>query len=316
MRAREPVVTLGEVMMVFNGPAGAALGVGAAAGATFAGAEANVAIGLARLGHGVQYLTAVGDDGFGRAIVERMGAEGVDVSGCRVWPDGPTGVMFKDRTDPAAPGVMYYRRGSAFAGATATAFEPVWRRAGVLFLTGITPALSTACHRLVLDVVREARHCGVPVWLDPNYRAKLWDGATFTRAVGELLPHVDTVLPNEEDARLLTGESEPKAIAAKMLGRGVRRVVLKAGERGAYVFTSKGEVHCDRFEVPGVVDPVGAGDAFDAGFLSADLEGLAAAECLKRGHAVAARVCETVGDWEGLPTRGELEAFLAEAGGR
>jgi len=316
MKAAEPVVTLGEVMMVFNGPAHETLGVGAAVGATFAGAEANLAIGLARLGHPVQYLSVVGDDLFGRAIVERMGAEGVDVAGCRVSPAGQTGVMFKERREPEAPRVLYYRRGSAFAGATAQTFEPVWRRAGVIFLTGITPALSTTCHRMMLDVMRDARSCGIPVWLDPNFRAKLWDEVMFTRVVGELLPHVDTVLPNEEDARLLTGETEPRAVAARMLDRGVRRVVMKAGERGAFVFTAKKEAHCDRFDVPRIVDPIGAGDAFDAGFLSGDLEGLSPEDCLRRGHAVAARVCQTAGDWEGLPTRGELEAFLAGVAAR
>ena len=77
------------------------------------------------------------------------------------------------------------------------------------------------------------------MWLDPNFRAKLWDSAVFTRTMLEVLAHVDTLLPNEEDGRLLTGETEPRAVGAK-LGWGVRRVVLKAGERGAYVFTAKG----------------------------------------------------------------------------
>jgi 2-dehydro-3-deoxygluconokinase len=311
MKALGPVVTLGEVMMVFNGAAQEALGVGSQVGATFAGAEANVAIGLARLGHAVKYLTLVGADSFGKAILLRMAAEGVDVSGCRGSARGPTGVMFKERRDPECPKVLYYRRASAFAALVEWTIEPAWREAGVIFLTGITPALSDTCRRLMWDVVREAREREIPVWLDPNLRAMLWGGEAFATAIGELLPYVDTVLPNEEDARWLTGETAPRAVAGRLMERGVRRVVFKAGERGAFVFSAEGETHCPRFEVPRVMDPVGAGDAFDAGFLSADLDGLAAGACLRRGHAVAARVCETLGDWEGLPTRAELEAFLA-----
>lgn len=311
MKAHGPVVTLGEVMMVFNGPAHEALGVGSAMGATFAGAEANVAIGLARLGHPVKFLTLVGADPFGEAILRRMRTEGADVSACRGSARGPTGVLFKERRDPEYPKVLYYRRASAFAVLVDWTIEPAWREAGVVFLTGITPALGEGCRRLVTDVMREARERGIPVWLDPNFRGKLWAGEAFATVVGELLPYVDTVLPNEEDARWLTGETEPRAVAGRLMERGVRRVVFKAGERGAFVFTAEGEAHCPRFEVPRVVDPVGAGDAFDAGFLSADLEGLGAEACLRRGHAVAARVCETLGDWEGLPARGELEAFLA-----
>jgi 2-dehydro-3-deoxygluconokinase len=306
------VVTIGEAMMVFNGAADAPISIGAKVAATFAGAEANVAIGLARLGHSVKYLTVVGADPFGKAILLRMKAEGVDVSSCRGSARGPTGVMFKEREDPQSPRVLYYRRGSAFAELVEWTVEPAWRDAGQIFLTGITPALGEGCRRLVTDVVREARERGIPVWLDPNFRAKLWAGEAFATVVGELLPYVDTVLPNEEDARWLTGETEPRAVARRLMDRGVRRVVFKAGERGAFVFAEEGEAHCERFAVARVVDPVGAGDGFDAGFLSGDLERLDATACLRRGHAVAARVCETLGDWEGLPTRGELEQFLGE----
>ena len=105
---------------------------GSSLGATFAGAEANLAIGLARLGHRVTYLTVVGEDTFGRVILGWLGAEGVDVAGCHA-SSAAHEVMFKERRDPEKPGVMYYRKGSAFAGVTAATFEPVWRRAGVIF---------------------------------------------------------------------------------------------------------------------------------------------------------------------------------------
>src|SRR5258705_8602819 len=118
-----PVVTIGEAMMVFNGPADAPVGVGSSLAATFAGAESNVAIALARLGHPVRYLSAVGDDPFGQAIVKGLRGEGVDVTGVRVAGDRPTGVMFKNRWPGDEPQVLYYRNTSAFAGASVATFD-------------------------------------------------------------------------------------------------------------------------------------------------------------------------------------------------
>src|SRR4051812_29831867 len=162
---RIDVVTIGEVMMVFNGPPDAPMGVHSTVCATFAGAEANVAIGLARLGHSARFISAVGDDIFGHAIVRSLRGEGVNVSGVRLSREHPTGVMFKDRHDPERPDVLYYRRGPAFAHTTTATFDPTWRRAGLIFLTGITPALSAGCAKLLHDIVRDARSHQIPVWL-------------------------------------------------------------------------------------------------------------------------------------------------------
>lgn len=311
----KPVVTIGEPMMVFNGAPHSPVGVRSALAATFAGAESNLAIGLARLGHRVAFLSAVGHDGFGRAITRTLRGEGVDVSGVAVSRAGPTGVMFKDRRDPARPEVMYYRAGSAFSRAGPETFDPAaWQNAGLLFLTGITPALSPSCRALTMRVLQDARHHAVPVWFDPNYRRKLWDEAAFVAAVNGILPYVDTVLPGAEEARLLTGETEPAAVARVLFDRGVKKVVLKAGEAGAYAITADAQAHCERYDLGGVVDPIGAGDAFNAGYLSAFLDGVPVEDRLLRGHAVAAMVCTTHGDWEGLPTRGELERFVARRG--
>jgi 2-dehydro-3-deoxygluconokinase len=309
--ARVDVVTIGEAMMVFNGPPDAPLGVHAPVSATFAGAEANVAIGLARLGHSARVISAVGDDIFGHAILRSLRGEGVNVSGVRLSSDRPTGVMFKDRHDPGRPDVLYYRRGSAFAHTTTETFDPTWRRAGLIYVTGITPALSPGCDKLIHDIVRDARSHQIPVWLDPNFRSKLWDPVHFTSVLTALLPYVDTLLPNEEEARLLTGYVEPKDVAKAFFDKGVRQVVLKAGDRGAFAFSAGEEAHCDRFPLARVVDPIGAGDAFDAGYLSGHLDGLRPSNCLRRAHAVAALVCTTLGDWEGLPTRAQLDRFLA-----
>src|SRR6266700_5416608 len=101
------IVTLGEPMMVFNGPPGARIGVGTTMHATFAGAESNVAIGLARLGHEVRFLSVLGDDAFGHTIARSLRGEGVDISGLQFSSEHPTGVMFKNRWPGDEPEVYY-----------------------------------------------------------------------------------------------------------------------------------------------------------------------------------------------------------------
>ncbi|MDQ3813121.1 MAG: sugar kinase [Armatimonadota bacterium] len=308
------VVTLGEALMVFNGPHHGRLERGADVAATFAGAESNLAIGLARLGHGVRWLSVVGDDPFGRDIVRNLRGEGVDVSQVKVSADAPTAVMFKNRRAWAEPEVFYYRAGSAFSRATTETFDPAsWRDAQSIYLTGITPALSASCLELMRHVLADARQCGIPVWLDPNYRRKLWSMEQARATLHDLLPHVNVVLAGFAEGQMLTGESEAKRMAAALLDLGPAAVVLKAGVQGAYYFSRNAEEFAPTFAISQVIDPIGAGDGFAAGFLSATLDGLSPAECLQRGHAVGALVNMTEGDWEGLPTRAELAHFLSQS---
>jgi 2-dehydro-3-deoxygluconokinase len=219
--------------------------------------------------------------------------------------------MVKNRWPGDEPQVLYYRGASAMAAAGPETFDPAgWREAKVLFLTGITPALSTTCATLIRHIVADATARGIPVWLDPNYRKKLWPAAAhFRDALAHLLPHVDTVLPSLAEGQMLTDKTDPGEIACKLMGMGAKRVVVKGGTRAA-AYWPGGSATADAVPLSRVIDPIGAGDAFDAGYLSATLDGLAPVDALRRGHAVAAIVCLTQGDWEGLPTRPQLETFV------
>jgi 2-dehydro-3-deoxygluconokinase len=301
-------------MMVFNGPPDAPLGVHAAATATFAGAESNVAIGLARLGHPVRHLTAFGDDPFGRAIHRTLRGEGVDVSGATFDPNHPTGVMFKNRLRASDPEVFYYRSTSAFAHATPATFAPtLWRDAHLIYLTGITPALSATCLDLIRHVLADAAQHQIPVWLDANYRAKLWpDESTFRATIRPLLPQIDLLLMGAEETRLLSGRSEPRDVIADLSGqiRG-QQLAMRTQYRDSVFFHPACTEHCHAPGLRNLVDPVGAGDAFAAGLLSAQLERLHPADALRRAHACAALVCQSHGDWEGFPDPDRLARFLA-----
>jgi 2-dehydro-3-deoxygluconokinase len=192
------------------------------------------------------------------------------------------------------------------------AFDPaLWRDARVLYVSGITPALSAGCLELFRFVLSDAKARGIPVWLDPNYRRKLWPPEAFRETLVPLLASVDTILPSLAEGEMLTGKVEAGEVACRLMGMGVSNVVIKAGEEGAVAYTPGETVSAPPFGLERVVDPIGAGDGFAAGYLSGWLEGIGVEERLRRGHAVAAHVCLTRGDWEGLPTRGQVERFLA-----
>jgi 2-dehydro-3-deoxygluconokinase len=142
-----------------------------------AGAEANTAVGLARLGHTALYVGRVGDDGFGRTIVRRLRGEGVDVSGIVVDAERRTGLMVRERRALGPSEVLYYRAGSAGSAlgrADIDALSAAFVGARWLHITGITPALSDSAHEAVLRAVDLARASDVRVSFDINLRRRLW----------------------------------------------------------------------------------------------------------------------------------------------
>lgn len=275
-----------------------------------AGAELNVAIGLARLGLDVGYLSRVGDDSFGSHLCEVMDREGIDRTGVVVDPDRPTGFMLKARAAPGDdPVIEYHRRGSAASRMSARDMPVApGRRTRQLHLTGICPALSDSCRELAFALAAATRAAGRRVSFDPNVRPHLWpDRDAMVATLGGLAALADLVLPGLEEGRLLTGRQSPQEIATHYLDRGAQHVVVKLGPAGAFC-ASRGApgVFVPGRPVERVVDTVGAGDAFATGVISGLLDGLGLAEATARGNVLGARAVRFPGDSDGLPTREEL----------
>ncbi|RKR02653.1 dehydrogluconokinase [Kushneria sinocarnis] len=274
-----------------------------------AGADSNVAIGLARLGLNVAWISRVGDDSLGRFIIDTLAGEGIDCSRIRIDPEHPTGFQFKARRDDGGdPEVEYFRRGSA---ASRLAPEDLPREllAGArhLHCTGIPPALGNSAGALTRHAMSTMRELGGTLSFDPNLRPALWpDTATMRAELNALAAMADWVMPGLEEGRLLTGLETAEAIAGFYLERGAREVVIKLGADGAWWQNHEGARHCPAQRVPRIVDTVGAGDGFAAGFISARLEGLAPQACLERANLIGARAIGVAGDMEGLPRRDEL----------
>jgi 2-dehydro-3-deoxygluconokinase len=304
------LVTLGETMVTFcpeqPGPLRHAerflRGVG--------GAESNVAIGLCRLGHAAQWIGVVGDDPFGDLILATLRGEGVDVSAVRRHPGAPTGLLFKERR-PGGDSAVYYHRAGSAGSRLGPADVPDLGRARLLHLTGITPALSDSCREAVRVAVGRARGAGALISFDPNYRARLWTPDAARAALLPILPACDVLLLSQGEGELLFGSPEPAAIAREARARGCRHVAVRCGGEGAWAFAAEGPGTWVPAHRVTPLEPTGAGDAFDAGFLAGLLEGRDDAECVRMGNVCGALATTALGDWEGVPDRATLARLLA-----
>jgi len=278
-----------------------------------AGAELNVAVGLARLGLRVGYLTRVGDDAFGRFLLGTMHREGLARELVAVDPARSTGFMLKSLAGGGAdPAIDYYRRGAAAsamdAGDLARLAPPGARH---VHLTGILPALSAGCRELAFALAMTAHAQGRRVSFDPNLRPRLWGShEEMVTTVNALAAQADVVLPGLAEGRVLTGGRDAQDIAGFYLDLGASVVVVKLGAEGAFCADRRGlRTHVPGIAVERVVDTVGAGDGFAVGVLSGLLEGLPLETAVRRGNAIGARVVQFPGDSDGLPTRRELDSL-------
>ena len=279
-----------------------------------AGAETNVAIGLARLGLKVGWASRVGNDAFGRFIRQRVAQEGVDVSRVLTDSEFRTAIQLKAKAvDGADPAIEYYRKGSAASHLSLADFDAdYFGAARHLHATGIAPALSASTMAFAHHAMDFMRSQGKTISFDPNLRPMLWPSQeVMAQQLNALAFKADWVLPGLAEGRILTGHSEARDIAAFYLERGVQMVVIKLGAEGAYWRNAQGEGRVAGVAVKEVVDTVGAGDGFAVGVISGMLEGLPVEQAVMRGNRIGAFAIQVVGDMEGLPTRVELEAASA-----
>jgi 2-dehydro-3-deoxygluconokinase len=269
------------------------------------GAESNVAIALSRLGVSAGWVSLLGEDEPGRLVFDRVRAEGVDVSRVRRVRGLPTGLYLREQVGQEIR-VYYYRKGSAASTMTLKALDPEYlKEAEFLHLTGITPALSEDCRAFTLWAARED---GTRVSFDVNYRSKLWGSGEARAFVEEILPSVDLLFVGDDEARALWGRDD-EGLVRELAARGPREVVLKLGREGSLALVDGRIITRPAYPVE-AVDPVGAGDAFDAGYLAGHLWELAPEERLRVANAMGALSIATLGDYEGLPDKDELWAFL------
>jgi 2-dehydro-3-deoxygluconokinase len=276
-----------------------------------AGAESNFAVALRRLGVEAAWASSVGTDPLGDVVIDTLASEGIDLTYVNRRPGAPTGLFLKWR-EAGRSHVIYHRRGSAASLMNPglvpdEAFEDV----DLVHLTGITMALGSKSGELVTDVARRAQARGITVIFDPNYRPALWRDPETAQAVQRsVFEHIDWYLCGAEEGHLLFGTNELEELIAAIHGHGVSGTAVRIGSEGAVV-SIDGDVRTaapDRLET--VLDEIGAGDGFDAGFAYGLLMGWAPVDCARCGNVIAAHALRGTGDWETFPTLGEIEDRL------
>jgi 2-dehydro-3-deoxygluconokinase len=302
------VVTFGEAMVLLAPTESASLESAGSFHASVGGAELNCAIGLVRLGHQVTWISRLGNDPFGQKILKTARGEGVEVSRVKLVEDAATGLMLKEVRPGSASRVFYYRKQSPAATLERDQFENL--QALVLFVTGITPALSDRNREVTTAVVDQFRAAGALVVFDPNMRFRLWPREEARTVFLELAKRSDVLLPSLVDAEILCGMCDPEAMLDRLRELGPKRVAIKLGEKGVFFADEKNRSHVPCFPVS-EIDPVGAGDAFCAGVISGVLDNVSFADAVKRGAGMGAFAVSSWGDYAGLPTRQELDRFLA-----
>jgi 2-dehydro-3-deoxygluconokinase len=302
------VLTVGETMALLDPLGQGELSHGGLLTLRLAGAESNFAVGLSRLGIRVRWISRLGVDPLGDMIFDTLAGEELDLRYVVRDPGAPTGVFLKWRSGVRTQ-VAYYRRDSA-ASRLGRADVPDEALAGVrlVHLTGITLALSDGAAELVWDLARRAHAHGAQVVFDPNWRPALWPSPEEAAAAqSDVLPFVDWYLCGEEEGQVVFGTSDPASTLAAACANGAGAAVVRVGARGAIVRDPSGITT----EVPSVrevrvVDEIGAGDAFAAGFAFGLLQGWRPPDCARLGNVLAAFALEGTGDWETLPRLTEI----------
>jgi 2-dehydro-3-deoxygluconokinase len=296
------VVTLGECLAVLYPPEPIEVEAAGSLTIDIGGAEGNLAIALSRLGHRARVLGRVGDDPFGRRIRTTLDDEGVDATFLLTDAEAPTGLYIRAWLPDGVRRVYYYRTGSAGSRlAPQDLTEEAFTGARIVHLTGITPALTPSCAAAIARAIELAHQAGALVSFDPNYRRRLWDETTAQEALLPLMRQADILLMGDEDARALLSEGDDQALLMRGAALGPQVVVLKCAERGALALADAHIVSVPAEPIAHVIDPVGAGDGFDAGFLAGWLQGASLGEMLRLGARVGAAAVAALGDYSGYP---------------
>lgn len=301
------VVAIGEPMVLLHATPGTPLRQAVDFRRSLAGSESNVAIGLARLGHRVQFQSRLSSDAFGDVVRSTLRAEGIELH-CSMDERRPTGVLIRDAHPRRPVEVVYHRTGSASAALSPDDLDlDAIAGAQILHISGITPVLSADAAAAIELAVRTARTANTLVSFDPNLRRRLCSTEEAVAVLTPLLELADLILTGDEEAEALTGKPASEAAASWLEGQ-ASLVVVKCGARGAWA-TDGNESWFQPAMPVTQVDPVGAGDAFAAGFLHGILRGADTDRALSFGAAVGAMVVEAGNDIDGLPTLLELDTY-------
>ena len=329
MSATAPFVCFGELLIRLTVTGGHLLEALSPLQPVVGGAEANVAVGLARLGHETRMVSVVADNALGVAAVNELRRWGVDTSDVAKAPQR-MGLYFLTPGAIHRPSdIVYDRAGSAFALADFSALDwpALLKDAGWLHVSGVTAALGENCFAAALNAMKAARQAGVKVSFDCNYRPKLWaewsaDAPTY---ITQLMQQADLIFGGYRDIELISGqrfnderEAADHAFAAfphlqRLVCTRREQVNVDHNRLTGLMYTREGSLETDTHNIEQIVDRIGGGDAFAAGVMHGLLTGADDEKALDYGIACACLKHAQPGD-ASLATAADLDTFLSDDG--
>ncbi len=273
------------------------------------GVAANVAAVMAQLGNRVGFIGVVGDDDLGRTLRRNLMARGIDLRYLRAVSGHPTSLLCCFESSDGQT-VFYSCPGPRRIPADCLA-EEYLASARLLFLSGNMLTQDEMTGRSLVEALVQARRRGMMVAVDPS---KFWLNPALSSYVRQAIATADILLPNAYEAELLTGCASPLAAARALLAEGARVVAIKLGEAGCVACSPDGEIELPAFKTK-VRAYLGAGDAFNGGFLHGYLRRWPLKRVVRFANATASLKLRHPGTQAGLPTEAEVEAFLAERTG-
>ncbi|WP_054690681.1 sugar kinase [Fructilactobacillus florum] len=310
------LLTLGEPIVTF---ASKDLGAGLVDSIDYykllGGAELNVLIGAARLGHSTEYISQVGQDPLGDFAIKNIKNHQVGTTYIESDPNNWTAFQLKELVAEGDPQTFNFRKNSAAAHLKPAVIDEIdFSGVKIGHLSGIFPAISRLALATFEEFATKLLEHGILTTFDPNLRPALWDSeAQMIETINQLARFGQIVLPGINEGKILVGSDDPETIADFYLHNGdqTRTVVVKLGEAGAYL-KNKGDKQgkiIPGFRAAKVVDTVGAGDGFALGLITGLLDQLSLEAAVERGNAVGALQVQTPGDNDGYPTPTQLQEF-------
>lgn len=308
------VITIGDAMITFNPVSKGPMRYVHAFERKVGGAELNFAIGCSRLGLKAGWVSRLGNDEFGRHILNFVRGEGIDTSNVKLVDGYPTSLNFKEISEDGSGRTFYYRDNSPTTTLTVDSLDESFiKEAKILHITGVFPAVNKEKNiRLLKEAAQMAKKHGVRISLDPNIRLRLWKKEEVKKALTEFLPFVDIFLTGIEEAEILFGTTDPKEIIEIGKTYGISYIAIKQGADGSIGWNNGEYIESPPVKAKKVVDTVGAGDGFDAGFVYGVLQEWPLEKILRFANTVGSIVVSVTGDNEGLPYLDEVLVQLGE----
>lgn len=306
------LISIGETMQVFIPDHAGPLRYSNSYHTRIAGAESNVAIGLQKLGYKTGWISKLGEDEFGHFVLNNIRGEGIDTSQVVMDSQYKTGIMFKESTFFNETKVVYYRENSAATHLSIKDIDENYiKKTNILHLTGITPVLSDSCKNVVYRLIEIAKKHNITISFDPNIRMKLWGNHDYSDLIKDILLKSNIVLLGLEEAKKLFNIDDKNKIVEKIFSyKSPKYLAIKDGEKGAWVASKKDKFFHVKPQKCKSIDSVGAGDAFNVGFLYGFIEKMSLKKCGEIGNILGALATQTSGDIEGFPSKNDLKKII------